>query len=107
MSIIKLCYTHDLPVESLRERLTEFGRKLELFSQAAIVWNPTDDNTLDIRGPSVDGYITIERSRLILFLRLGFTFRVAVDTIRKTFEREFEFITSPLGPPGQGPGPSS
>lgn len=93
MPKINLSRNHSLPADVIKQRLTELGSKMQEKYQAKTSWS--DDKTLNVKGPGVEGKLVIGGDKVDVNLDLGFMLSPLKGKIEETLGRELEKLTKP------------
>lgn len=92
MPKINLSRNHSLSPDVIKQRLTDLGSKLQEKYQAKTSW--ADDRTLNVKGPGVEGKLTIDTSKVDVALDIGFMLSPLKGKIEEALTKELEKVTA-------------
>lgn len=93
MPKISISRPHSLAPAVLKQRITDLGEKLQSKYQAKTAWK--DDKTMDVKGPGVEGKLTIANDKIDVNLDLGFLLSPMKGKIEEALTKELDRVTKP------------
>ena len=93
MPKINISRNHALPPAVLKQRLVDLGEKLQAKYQAKTSWE--GDKTMNVKGPGVEGKLSIGDNKVDVNLDLGFLLSPMKGKIEEALTKELERVTKP------------
>lgn len=93
MPKISISRNHSLSTTVIKQRLVDLGEKLQAKYQAKTSWQ--GDNTMNVKGPGVEGKLTLSEGKVDVNLDLGFLLSPMKGKIEEALTKELEKVTSP------------
>ena len=93
MPKISISRNHSLSPAVLKQRLVDLGEKLQSKYQAKTSWE--GDKTMNVKGPGVEGKLTIDNNKVDVNLDLGWALTVMKGKIEEALSKELERVTKP------------
>ena len=90
ISISRNC---SLPPTVIKQRLVDLGVKLQEKYQAKTSWD--GDKTMNVKGPGVDGKLTLGEGKVDVNLDIGFLLSPMKGKIEEALTKELERVTAP------------
>jgi putative polyhydroxyalkanoate system protein len=93
MPKISISRNHSLTPAVIKQRLVDLGEKLQAKYQAKTSWD--GEKTMNVKGPGVEGKLTIADSKVDVNLDLGFLLSPMKGKIEEALTKELEKVTAP------------
>jgi putative polyhydroxyalkanoate system protein len=93
MAKLSISRNHSLPPAVIKQRIVELGEKLQSKYQAKTSWE--GDSTMNVKGPGVEGKLTITASKVDVDLSLGLLVSAMKGKIQEALTQELERVTQP------------
>ncbi len=93
MPKISISRNHTLSPAVLKQRLVDLGEKLQSKYQAKTSWD--GDKSMNVKGPGVEGKLTIHDTKVDVNLDLGFLLSPMKGKIEEALTKELEKVTAP------------
>jgi putative polyhydroxyalkanoate system protein len=95
MPKISISKPHSLTPAVIKQRLDALGAKLTEKYQAKTSWE--DDKSMKVKGPGVEGKLTIAADKVDVNLDLGFLLTPMKGKIEEAITKELEKVVKPEG----------
>jgi putative polyhydroxyalkanoate system protein len=93
MPKISISRNHSLSPAVIKQRITELGDKLQSKYQAKTSWD--GDKAMNVKGPGVEGKLTISDSKVDVNLDLGFLLSPMKGKIEEAITKELDSVVKP------------
>jgi putative polyhydroxyalkanoate system protein len=93
MPKISISRNHSLSSTVIKQRLVDLGEKLQAKYQAKTSWD--GDKTMNVKGPGVDGKLTLSEGKVDVNLDLGFLLSPMKGKIEEALTKELDRVTQP------------
>lgn len=95
MPKISISRNHSLSPDVIKGRLVDLGEKLQAKYKAETSWS--GDRTMNVKGPGVEGKLTIDNNKVDVNLDLGWALTVMKGKIEEALTHELEKVVKPEG----------
>lgn len=95
MPKISISKPHSLTPVVIKQRLVDLGAKLTEKYQAKTSWD--GDKSMNVKGPGVEGKLTISDNKVDVNLDLGFLLSPMKGKIEEAITKELERVVKPEG----------